>query len=472
MTAVRSLAQAHDGGGSFCPATPAEYGAFAKEYPMGGMPWGLPTTSTSEHGVLEDWVLAGAPAPSEAGTRRVSSPERTSLSQGDPVALVARWEGFLNGSSHEAQLVGRYLYEHSFQANLHLTENPGEYYRIVRSRTAAPASIDRIVTDTPMDPPGVETVFYRLEKIDRIIEGKTHVVWSLGLGDLDHFRDVFFSEPWSVDAMPGYSSRNPFRIFEAIPARARSRFMIENSRMIYQSYARGPICMVQTASYVVDEYFWVWFLKPESDPSVLEPMLGLPSYASFFTKDGNILSGIPVVGDKYGEPIYRAAFEKTLRRLKPEGLGVDDIWDGHGTNPNAWLTQHRHQVSSDVTTGRERPITGIPRSTWVFSYANFERMYYNGSVQYKYWAGLRHQNDSFNGQTYGRTEAEDLYTTLFPNQRYRDTLRNRRTTRLGQTYNKLFTDYARGRPAKDALTSEDELARTMYNRMGPLCQCT
>ena len=145
---------------------------------------------------------------------------------------------------------------------------------------------------------------------------------------------------------------------------------------------------------------------------------------------------------------------------------MSDVWTGDGTNPNAWLTVHRNQVSVDVNTTQERPITGLPHSVWLITYANFERMYYNAVAQYKYWGSLKHQNDSFNWQIYTRTEAEDLYASLFPDQSYRSQLRAKFTSFWGMVYNKLFTDYASGRPsASPWLRTEDDLARALIGNM-------
>jgi hypothetical protein len=463
----RSMAQAQNDGNLSCPANSFEYFFFKIGNAMGGMPWALPALDAARRSVLDSWLRAGANGPSAAAQAIIANPQRTALSQMDPGALVAAWESFLDGDDLRSQLVGRYLYEHGYSANIWLTENPGEFYRIVRSRTGAPQPIDQIETDMPQDDPGAGRVHYRLQKIDRVIEGKTHVPWELSLADLDHWRTLLLSGSWTVAALPDYSSRNPFEVFAPIPAAARSRFMIENSRVLFAEFARGPICLVQIASWAVDEYFWIWFLKPESDPSVQTPELGLDSYASFFSKDGNLVSGVPVLGDKYGEPIYRQAFETTLRQWKPEGLGVQDIWTGEGTNPNAWLTVHRHQYSVDVNTTMERPTTGMPRSVWLMSYANFERMYYNAVSAYKYWGSLKHQNDTFNWQSYTRTEAEDLYASLFADQGYRTELRNRFTSFGGMVYNKLFTDYAEGRPsASPQYTTEDQVARALYASLG------
>jgi hypothetical protein len=468
LSTVRSLAQAQEDGNLTCPSSGGWYWLLKWNTPQGGMPWALPTLDGTRQSTLEGWLAAGGHGPSDAAEATVAAPQRTPMSQTDPQSIIAAWESFLDGDDQRSQLVGRYHYEHAYSANIHFNENPGEFYRIVRSRTGAPQPINQIETDMPQDDPGPGRVHYRLQKIDRVIEGKTHVPWELGLADLDHLRSLFLSGSWTVASLPGYGDRNPFDTFDAIPTTARSRFMIENSRMLFAAFARGPICLVQIASFAVDEYFWIWFVKPESDPSVITPKLGLDSYATFFSKDGNLVSGVPVLGDKYGEPTYRAAFEQTLRSLKPEGLGVQDVWTGDGTNANAWLTVHRHQWSVDVHTTRDRPTTGMPKSVWLMTYANFERMYYNAVTQYKYWGSLKHQNDTFNWQIYTRTEAEDLYASLFPDQSYRTQLRARFTSTQGMIYNKLFTDYAAGRPsASPQLQTEDDLGRALWTAMGP-----
>ncbi len=465
LSVVRPLAQAHDNGDYVCPATGAEFNNLVSRYPMGGMPWALPN-DPEVHATLEAWVLDGAPGPSAAAQAIVSQPQITPLTTMDPNAVIAAWEGFFNADDLRSQLVARYIYEHTYSANIQLNENPGEFYRMVRSHTRAPQAIDAIRTNMPMDDPGAGRVFYRMEKIDRVIEGKVHVPWEISVGDIDHLRSLFFSSSWSVAQLPSYSSRNPFKVFEPIPAAARSQFMLENSRMLYAQFARGPICLVQAASYAVDEYFWILFIKPESDPSVQVPKLGLSSYDAFFTKDGNLVSGVPVLGDKYGEPIYRDAFERTLRHLRPQGLGAQDVWTGDGNNANSWLTVHRHQIAVDVHTTLDRPITGLPKSVWLMTYANFERMYYNAVDEYKYWGSLLHQNDTFNWQIYTRTEAEDLWASLFPDQSYRQTLRDRYTSFKGKMYNKLFTDYAAGRPsASPQYSNEDQLARALMTAM-------
>lgn len=465
---IRSMAAAHEeASGLVCPKQPEDYARVEERFPLGGMPWGLPAIDSLSHLLLSDWVRAGAHGPSRSAMDKISQPETTARTRGNPIATLAKWEAFLNGSSLKSQLVARYIYEHAFQADLHFAENPGEYYRIVRSRTAPGQAIAQIVTPMPIDDPGEGRVYYRLQKITRILEGKTLVVWPLSLRDLDRLQELFFSTPWKLEKLPGYASDNPFENFAAIPTLARARFMIENSKMIGQSFARGPVCLVQKASYSVEEHAWIWFLDPAADPSVQDPQLGLQSYRNFFDKDGTIAPQATVRSEVYGEPEYRLAFEAGLRRLRPAGLSIQDIWDGDGgKNPNAWLQLHRHQVSTEVTNGDDRALSGRPRSIWLLSYANFERMYYNGAASYRYFGSLDHRLDTFNWQIMTRTEAEDLYTSLFARPELRQTLRLQHSSPKAMGYYGTRKDYAAGRPAPEDFASEDELAQAVLGRMG------
>ena len=454
---IRRMVKAHVRSEFECPVNSKEYDAFEAKYPQGGMPCALPALPDSERQVLLDWIKSGAPGPSAAAQKMASMPRATAKSKGDPQAMIAAWEKFLNPDSLSGQLVGRYIYEHSFIANIHLAENPGEFYRIVRSSTAYPGNIEQIYTEAPQDDPQIQgRVFYRMQKVDRVIEAKTHVAWPLSMADIDNFNSMFKPDTWSITQLPGYTSGNPFEVFEAIPVRARAQFLLENARMIMQSKGRGPICFEQGATYEADEYFFYFFLDPDSDPSVLEPKLGLSTWDDFYKRDLNWKS-VPQFGMEFGEGRYREAFEATLRKLKPTGLGIDDIWTGskNRPNPNALVVGRRHQYHYEFDYSGTRILTGLPRSAELMSYAGIERSYYNVVAQYKYYEGAMHKLMSWDWEAYGRTEGEDLFVSLFSNQSYRNQLRERYTGPKGRFYYWLYRDYAAGRPAAAPANYDD-----------------
>ena len=84
-----------------CP-TIEEYDSFAAQYPLWGMPYGLPGLTDAELAPIERWVKMGSPLP-----------PAPALGRGE-ARLVAEWEQFLNQESFKSQLVSRYLYEHLF----------------------------------------------------------------------------------------------------------------------------------------------------------------------------------------------------------------------------------------------------------------------------------------------------------------------------------------------------------------------
>ena len=430
-----------------CPGGNKPYSDLSKKQPKGGMPWALPALESTDFEVLKRWAMAGAPGPDERAMKILSQPQLTGDAATKAEQVLDKWRQFMGEGSSDLKrnLVARYVYEHAYYIRIHFEEIPGEFYRVVRSFTPYPLPVSQINTDSIQDkPPRGSTAFYRLVKITRNLEAKSHVVWDLNLAKIGQFEDLFFSGDWTVSSQPGWDSYNPFEYFQQIPADLRYRFLLDNAYAISQAFARGSVCANQGASWATDEHFWIWFLKPESDPSVMVPNLGLQDLRPLYARDLSLSEKFKV-GLKSGEATYRSAFENHLRKIRPEGLGIDDIWNGDGRNDNAFLTAYRHQHSMEISKGLHG---GQPKSVWLLSYANFERILYNSSIYFKYWGGIKHKIDVFHWQTYARTEGEDLYISLFADQDYRSALRKKLTTSVGRILHKMGKDYSTGRPSK------------------------
>ena len=197
--------------------------------------------------------------------------------------------------------------------------------------------------------------------------------------------------PWGVG--------NPFLIFRAIPAEARSLFLLENAEVIVGGITYGPVCLGQTATYAVKDQFWVYFLDPRYDPSVKNPQLGLETWSA-------MMDPLP-----RGDAEYAEAYAKAQRKLTPRGLTVDAVWNGDGKNPNAWLTVLRHETNVSVMKGRQG---GIPRSQWLVSYSGLERLYYDTVASYKYWGGDLGKLETLVFFNFLRQEMEDNFLLLLP----------------------------------------------------------
>ena len=359
-----------------CPL-PDEFAAYAKANPHGGMPFAVTGLSEDEHATLQRWLAQGAPLDSR--TLEPSATER---------AQIADWEGFLNGDSLREQLVGRWLYEHLFLAHLYFEGGePGHFYTLVRSRTPSGQPIDPIATRRPNDDPGTD-VYYRLRPVTDVIVHKTHLTYPLGAARLARVKALFFAEDWDLEQLPGYGvgrRANPFETFQAIPARARYQFMLDNAEYFVRTFIRGPVCRGQIATDVIRDQFWVFFQDPQHDQYIADadyrrqatPLLAMPGQ-------------LDNLGDLWG--VWRAYRDKRnqyeeLRRDRYSDLATDwsQIWRG---NDNALLTVFRHHDSASVRKGL---IGAVPQTLWWMDYPLLERTYYQLVVNFDVFGNVSHQ---------------------------------------------------------------------------------
>ena len=388
-----------------CPATPDGLKAHLLENPAAGMPFGLPALDADAFRTLRRWIAAGSPGPSEAALKAAKK-------IGNPGAVQA-WESFFNQPDKRTQLVARYIFDHVFLAAIVLEESPGDVFRLVRSKTPSGEPVEIIDAPLPYSDPyayaGVERFYYRLDKITTPIVQKNHFVWRLTLADIDRLKAMFLEPKWDDGAPldPPWDVGNPFKVFQAIPAEARYRFLLENAELIVSGITYGPVCLGQTATYAVKDQFWVFFVDPKHDVSVREPKLGLETWDAFMD---------PLV---YGNDTYEAAYGVALAELRPKGFTIDAIWNGDGNNPNAWLTVLRHESNVSVMKGRQG---GIPRTLWLMDYSGFERIYYDTVANFRYWSGDVPKLESLVFFNYLRQEFEDNFLLLLPEdlrQKYR-----------------------------------------------------
>ncbi|MGJ0507314.1 MAG: fatty acid cis/trans isomerase [Methylocystis sp.] len=388
-----------------CPGSPEALDAYLQANPAAGMPFGLPAVSDADLGKLADWIANGAPGPTPEALRRAATVSGK--------AAVAEWEDFLNDLDPRNRLVARYIFDHVYQASIVLEESPGDFFRLVRSSTPAAARtalaeeqpIKVIDTPLPYDDPyahaKVEQFSYRLQKVTTPRVQKNHFVWSLNKESLARLKALFLGRDWdkTQDMNPPWGVGNPFRIYRAIPAEARSLFLLENSEVIVGGITYGPVCLGQTATYAVKDHFWVYFLDPRYDPSVQDPKLGLETWSAMMDRS-------PI-----GDAKYADAYAKAQKKLTPEGLTVDAIWNGGGRNPNAWLTVLRHETNVSVMKGRQG---GMPPSQWLVSYSGLERLYYDTVASYKYWEGDTGKLETLVFFNFLRQEMEDNFLLLLP----------------------------------------------------------
>lgn len=397
-----------------CPMD-SEMDSYEQAIPLGGMPFGLPGLSPEEHQRLSRWIAQGAPYEGRAPLPAATAQE------------IARWESFFNGDTLKAQLFARYAYEHLFLAHLYFGSDVGNnterrYFKLVRSSTPPGQPVRTIATARPVDDPGVQRVWYRLEPERESIVAKTHMPYLLDAKRMARWQALFLSPAYEVKTLPGYNedtAANPFATFAALPVGARYRFMLDEAEFTLMGFIKGPVCRGQLALNVIDDHFWVSFLAPSdlydrgTDELLQQEqqLMRLPTGSSNTSLLGPWL--------KYGQLSQRytqarnALVAKSLQR--PANLNLSLIWDGSNDNgnrnDNAALTVFRHFDSASVVKGFTG---GTPKTAWVIGYPLLERIHYLLVANYDVYGNLGHQTNSRLYMDYLRAEGEFNFLAFLP----------------------------------------------------------
>jgi hypothetical protein len=390
-----------------CP-TEEQFDDFAHDYPLWGMPYGLPGLTQGEHATLMRWIEAGTPYQQPEG---LSQPLRD---------RVTEWETFLNGRSLKEQLMSRYLYEHLYLADHYFEDLPQrQYFRLVRSRTAPGQPIDVIATRQPFDDPGQSRFYYRLQPIHASVLAKNHIPYALSAARRNRYTELFLTPSYRVHSPPTYDpavASNPFVIFQDLPPLSRYQFLLDDAGSFIMMFIKGPVCHGQIALDVIDDRFWIFFMDPDS------PLL--EHNAEFLARESNHL-WLPAVGKtsrlglaswiKYSQ--LQEAFLKAKQtymeenRLQPDAAHLRFIWDGNGSNKNAALTVFRHQDNASVVQGL---VGANPKTSVILTYQLMERIYYLLVAGFDVYGYMGHQLDTRLYMDFLRMEGEFSFLVLLP----------------------------------------------------------
>lgn len=360
-----------------CPK-PQEFDTFAKTSAHAGMPFATTGLSEEDYHTLNQWLDQGAPI--DASQIQPTASEQ---------AQIAQWEAFLNNRTPRQELVNRWLFEHLFLAHLYFEgEHSGHFFQLVRSRTPSGQPIQPIATRRPNEDPG-STFYYRLWPIEGAIVYKTHITYPLSARKLKRTQELFYSENWPLDELPGYGAgrrANPFATFAAIPAKARYQFMLDNAEYFVRTFIRGPVCRGQIATDVIRDNFWALFQAPERDLYITDPQYRAQATA-LLAMPGQFdqLSDLPGLWRTYKNK--RNDYEE-LRQEAYEDQPApswSQIWLG---NDNALLSIFRHHDSAVVRKGL---LGEIPQTLWLLDYPLLERTYYQLVVNFDVFGNVSHQ---------------------------------------------------------------------------------
>jgi hypothetical protein len=382
-----------------------ELSAYVEQHPMGGMPYGMTRLSDEEYRIIGEWAASDAPT-------REPPPV-----PGELARQIAEWEALLNDPALEARVAARYAYEHWAFAHFYFSSHPdGPFFEIVRSRTPAPEPVSVIATRFPFDDPGVDRFWYRIRRIDGVILHKTHITYRLGPERLARYRELFLAGDWKATHFPSWKQEeasNPFVSFAEIPSRSRYRFFLDDTLYFVQTFIRGPVCHGNAATDVIHDRFFVAFLDPDHDLSVVDPTL---------LRDAKQYLRLPAEG---GANLFRSwlKFDRAQKRwrdrradgyrkwLAGRAPDLEYMWAGDGRHAGALLTVFRNQDNALVLEGWWG---ADPKTVWVMDYPIFERIYYDLVAGFDVFGNVGHQLGVRLYMDNLRMESEDLFLVLLP----------------------------------------------------------
>lgn len=388
---------------------------YEEKHPLTGMPFAVSGLTDEEFSTISGWLYQGA---------KVNINE-VKLSQKE-LSAIKKWETYLNQTSNPRRLVSRWLFEHLFLAHLYF-ENQGQnthFFELVRSYTPTGKPISIVKTRLPNSDPG-QPIYYRLRLVKGITVHKRHITFLFDEKLKKHIEQLFFSEPWQINTMPGYDYEdraNPFLTYSAIPAEARYRFLLEHAEYFTRTFIRGPVCRGQIATDVIRDQFWVMYQDPANDlfitdPSYrkkVEPLLGLPG------QDDN-LTEAKENWDKYKDKrnAYLSLRDQHYRDSPINWTSTNAIWDGDGSNTNAFLTVFRHFDNASVVKGM---VGQVPQTIWWMDFPLFERTYYELVVNFDLFGNVAHQLQTRLYFDLIRNGAEHNFLRLLPKDKRKSVL--------------------------------------------------
>lgn len=366
-----------------CAKDEGELEDFFDKNPHKAMPYGFPAISKSEYNLLMNWLDQGAIDDTKRGV--VTNFEKK---------MIKKFEFFLNLPNIKNKVSARYIYEHIFLANIYFDEESGNFFQLIRSKTASPYKAEIIPTIFPYDEIDIP-FYYRVQKVEQTIVHKTHMPYKIDDEKLKFFNDIFIKTAWNEKPyMPSYDkdkAPNALEVFKQIPAKSRYEFLLKDIFYIINTFIKGPVCKGQIALNVIQDQFWVAFMDPKYDVSIkdkffLEDNLVNLEIPNQLGEDPTLFQTFKNLGQEKSVLDYSANKAKAYKKHYPDGLKVEYL--RKSPNDDSILTVYRHFDTASLHRGA---LGNTPKTMWVMDFPLIERVYYSLVAGFDIFGSTGHQ---------------------------------------------------------------------------------
>jgi hypothetical protein len=230
------------------------------------------------------------------------------------------------------------------------------------------------------------------------------------------------------------------------------------------TFIHGPVCKGQIALNVLNDHFWVMFVDPEYDLSVVYPAflrlhsdkLRMPIEIG---SDMRVFNALTNEHKKVAVEFYKAR-QDYYTSHNYTGLGYESLWRGNTAADAPLLTVYRHFDSASVHKG---VLGNLPKTMWVVDYPLLERIYYALVAGFDVYGTAGHQLALRLYMDQLRVEAESYFLDYLPASRRQEVMQS---WYKGIELKKIDY-YSSAMPAKIAFVTDEpnrELIEYMVNK--------
>lgn len=351
--------------------------------PHKAMPYGFPGLSKSEYNTLMTWLDSGF-------KNDTKEEEILDFEQNE----IKKFEDFLNNPNIKHKVTARYIYEHLFLAHIYFDETSNNFYELIRSSTPTGQKPKITATRFPYDEIK-QPFYYRLQKVSSTIVHKTHMVYKIDDEKLKFYDDIFIKPKWEEKPyIPEYDEKtnpNALEVFKQIPASSRYEFMLKDIYFIINTFIKGPVCRGQVALNVIQDHFWVAFMDPKYDLSVIDKNFLKDNYENLkipnqLGEDPSLFQTFKNLGKEKETKAYQINRAALYKKYYKDGLKLNYL--RNSTNNDSILTIYRHFDSASLHYGA---LGNTPKTLWVIDFPLLERIYYSLVAGFDVYGNTAHQ---------------------------------------------------------------------------------
>ena len=351
--------------------------------PHKAMPYGFPGLSKSEYNTLMTWLDSGF-------KNDTKEEEILDFEQNE----IKKFEDFLNNPNIKHKVTARYIYEHLFLAHIYFDETSNNFYELIRSSTPTGQKPKITATRFPYDEIK-QPFYYRLQKVSSTIVHKTHMVYKIDDEKLKFYDDIFIKPKWEEEPyLPSYNEKtnpNALEIFKQIPALSRYEFMLKDIYFMINTFIKGPVCRGQIALNVIQDHFWVAFMDPKYDLSIVDKNFLKNNFENLkvpnqLGEDPSLFQTFKNLGKEKETKTYQENRAAIYKKYYKDGLKLNYL--RNSSNNDSILTIYRHFDSASLHLGA---LGNTPKTLWVIDFPLLERIYYSLVAGFDVFGNTAHQ---------------------------------------------------------------------------------